>query len=262
MEIRCWLSCEQWVTCTFTLSRSVRWKVCCLPALMTSVTAVNTTTRSPVDACALRRSAAPLFFCLCDLDSSSFVLMFCQSSVAAHLRNGARKIHMVMISWVLGDLLYCLVLFGLFSIPRPDWLGRMVPKMMYLCQVELSKSTTHVHTHNHFTALWTLSGTTRVSQYQKVHFAIFWTFWSKLKITQADTPTIWMDCHPSRLIGAPTSAIPTIFTPDALPYTTLPMCPGLGQAPNMLACILGGLVHTRRLVVKRGKYLSHCPKPG
>jgi len=55
---------------------------------------------------------------------------------------------------------------------------------------------TYTHTHNHFTALWTLSGTTRVSRYQKVHFAIFWMFWSKMKITQADAPTIWMDCHP------------------------------------------------------------------
>ena len=33
---------------------------------------------------------------------------------------------------------------------------------------------------------------------------------------------------PSRLIGAPTSAIPTIFTQDALPYTTFPIYPGLG----------------------------------
>ena len=56
---------------------------------------------------------------------------------------------------------------------------------------------TYTHnTHNHFTALWTLSGTTRVSWYQKVHFATFWIFWSKMKITQADAPTIWMDCHP------------------------------------------------------------------
>ena len=51
-------------------------------------------------------------------------------------------------------------------------------------------------THNHFTALWTLSRTTQVSRYQKVHFAIFWIFCSKMKITQADAPTIWMDCHP------------------------------------------------------------------
>jgi len=43
---------------------------------------------------------------------------------------------------------------------------------------------------------------------------------------------------PSRLTGAPISAI---FMPDALPGTTLPIYPGLGQAPHMLACILGGL---------------------
>jgi len=43
--------------------------------------------------------------------------------------------------------------------------------------------------YSHFMALWTLSGTTRVSQYQKVHFAIFWIFWCKMKITQADAPT-------------------------------------------------------------------------
>jgi len=58
-----------------------------------------------------------------------------------------------------------------------------------------------------------------MSQYQKVHFAVFWIFWSKMKITQADAPTIRMDCHPSRLIGAHISAIPTIFTLDTLPGT-------------------------------------------
>jgi len=31
---------------------------------------------------------------------------------------------------------------------------------------------------------------------QKVHFAVFWIFWCKMKITQADAPTIRMDCHP------------------------------------------------------------------
>jgi len=30
--------------------------------------------------------------------------------------------------------------------------------------------------------------------------------------------------------------------PDALPGTTLSIYPGLGQAPNMLACLPGGLV--------------------
>ena len=38
-------------------------------------------------------------------------------------------------------------------------------------------------------------------------------------------------CHPHHF-----------FMQDALPYTTLPIYPGLGQAPNMLACIPGGLV--------------------
>ena len=46
---------------------------------------------------------------------------------------------------------------------------------------------------------------------------------------------------PSWLIGAPTSAIPTIFTPDALPGATLPIYPCIGQAPGMLACITSGL---------------------
>jgi len=30
--------------------------------------------------------------------------------------------------------------------------------------------------------------------------------------------------------------------PEALPGTTVPINPGLGQAPNMLACTPGGLV--------------------
>jgi len=76
--------------------------------------------------------------------------------------------------------------------------------------------TQHTQTHNHFTALWTLSGTTWMSWYQKVHFAIFWIFWCKRKITQADAPTIGMDCHPIQTNWCPIPAIPTIFTPDAL----------------------------------------------
>ena len=35
---------------------------------------------------------------------------------------------------------------------------------------------------------------------------------------------------------------PPFFTLDTLPATTLPIYPGLGQAPNMLACIPNGLV--------------------
>jgi len=40
------------------------------------------------------------------------------------------------------------------------------PKMCHVCLQE------HTHTHNRFTALWILSGTTRVSRYQKKHSPI------------------------------------------------------------------------------------------
>jgi len=61
------------------------------------------------------------------------------------------------------------------------------------------------------------------------------------KITEADTPTIRMGATPSVLISDPPPSSP-IFTPDALPAATLPLYPGLGQAPNMLACIPSGVV--------------------
>jgi len=48
---------------------------------------------------------------------------------------------------------------------------------------------------------------------------------------------------PSRLIGATSLPSPPFFMPDALPDTTLPIYPGLGQASNMLACIARGLVN-------------------
>ena len=87
-----------------------------------------------------------------------------------------------------------------------------------------------------------MSRTTRVSHYQKVHFVIFWIFWCKMKITEADALTIRMDCHPIHTNWWPHLYHPTIFTPDALPDTTIPIYPGLGEASNMLACIPGGLV--------------------
>jgi len=40
--------------------------------------------------------------------------------------------------------------------------------------------------------------------------------------------------------GPPPS--PPCFTTDGLPATTLPIYPGLGQAPNMLACVPSGVV--------------------
>jgi len=61
------------------------------------------------------------------------------------------------------------------------------------------------------------------------------------KTTEADRPTIQMGATLSRLISDPSPSSP-IFTPDALPAATLQIYPGLGQAPNMLACIPSGLV--------------------
>jgi len=56
------------------------------------------------------------------------------------------------------------------------------------------------------------------------------------KITEADTPTIWLGATSSELISDPPPSCP-IFTPDVLPVATLPLYPGLGQEPNILACI-------------------------
>jgi len=53
-------------------------------------------------------------------------------------------------------------------------------------------------------------------------------------------PTTRLDATPS-LISDPPPTSP-IFMPDALPATTLPLYPGLGQAPNLLVCILSGVV--------------------
>jgi len=47
----------------------------------------------------------------------------------------------------------------------------------------------------------------------------------QMKRTQADTPTIRMDCHPIQTYCCPHLCHPTIFTPDALPGTTLPFYP-------------------------------------
>jgi len=61
------------------------------------------------------------------------------------------------------------------------------------------------------------------------------------KITEADIPTIPPGATPSGLISDP-CPYPPIFMLDALPATTLPTYPGLGQAPDMLAFIPSGLV--------------------
>jgi len=54
---------------------------------------------------------------------------------------------------------------------------------------------------------------------------------------------------PSGLISDPPPSSTTIFMPDALPAATLPIYPGLGQVPNMLACIPSSLVINSILLV-------------
>ena len=86
-------------------------------------------------------------------------------------------------------------------------------------------SLTHIHTQPFYGSLdfvrdKTLSGTTRVSRYQKVHFTIFWIFWSKIMITQADAPTIWMDCHPIQTNWCPHLPSPPFL--HRMPFLTQP----------------------------------------
>jgi len=60
------------------------------------------------------------------------------------------------------------------------------------------------------------------------------------KITEVDTPTIWLVATPSGLISDPHPSFPPCYA-GCLPAATLILYPGLGQALNMLACIPSGL---------------------
>jgi len=82
----------------------------------------------------------------------------------------------------------------LFAFAKHFWhcLHLCLPRLMVLCSwrvlghAEALTPADYTHTHTQYTTilrLCRLSGTTRVSWYQKVHFAIFWIFWSKMKIT-------------------------------------------------------------------------------
>ena len=94
-----------------------------------------------------------------------------------------------------------------------------------------------IHTHNRFYDPF--SGTTRVSWCQKKSSSVFSMV--QWKITEADTPIIQLGTTPSRLISDPPPS-PPIFTLDALPAATLSLHPGLGLAPNKLACIPSDMV--------------------
>ena len=87
---------------------------------------------------------------------------------------------------------------------------------------------------------------------------IFWTFMMEGKTTEADTTTILLSMTPSGLISGPPPSSST-FTPDALPVTTLPHYPGLGQASNMLACICNGVVDQLHYVNETKQWLQIDP---
>jgi len=45
----------------------------------------------------------------------------------------------------------------------------------------------------------------------------FWTLWRKGKLTEADTPTIWLGATPSGLTSAHLHHSPIFYRPEALP---------------------------------------------
>jgi len=121
--------------------------------------------------------------------------------------------------YVVFGFVYSVLVKRLAVTASPNW-----PVLYWWTTYSITRQvlTVTVHnTHNHFTALWTLSGTTWVSWYQKVHFAIFWIFWCKMKITQVDTPTIRMDCHPIQTNWCPHLCHPHHFLCQ-MPFLTQP----------------------------------------
>jgi len=62
------------------------------------------------------------------------------------------------------------------------------------------------------------------------------------EISEADTPTIKMGATPSGLFSDPSQLSPCFYA-RCPSCPTLPLYPGLGQAPNMLACMPNGVVH-------------------
>jgi len=79
-------------------------------------------------------------------------------------------------------------------------------------------------------------------------------------------PTIQLNATPSRQPMPSPPSSPN-YTPDSLPTTILPIYPGLGQARNMLDCIVGGLVqdslqsvHYENIRQRRRKIIP-CSRP-
>jgi len=106
----------------------------------------------------------------------------------------------------------------------------------------------------------------------------FWTLWCNGRLTEADTLTIWLGEpvpeenlldfygakednrgeHPDgrHSIRTNSDSPPTspIFTLDGLPAATLPLYPGLGQAPNMLVSMPSGVVSIQAVTISNSKW--------
>jgi len=81
--------------------------------------------------------------------------------------------------------------------------------------------TLYTHTQPLYSSL-DFAGTTRVSWYRKVHFAIFWILWGKMRITQADAPTTQMDCHPIQTSWLVPSSLPSPQFLCQMPFLAQP----------------------------------------
>jgi len=100
-------------------------------------------------------------------------------------------------------------------------------------------SNANIYTHNHFMALF--PGPPRSAGARR---NLLLGFMVQGKITEADTLTIRLGTTPSRLISNSPPSSPHFYA-GCPSCRNPPIYPGLGQAPNMLACIPSGLVHTQ-----------------
>jgi len=71
--------------------------------------------------------------------------------------------------------------------------------------------------YHHITTTTVLRPFFRVYPGEPVPVENFWTLWCKEKLTEADTPTIWLGATPSELTSAHLHQPPIFYRPDALP---------------------------------------------
>jgi len=100
------------------------------------------------------------------------------------------------------------------------------------------KGNTHIHTYNRFTAIfWDHPG--ELMPEKEISSGLYGAK-GDTRGRHIDNPA---GCHSIRTNQRPISLIPPTFTPDALPAATLTIYPGLGQAPNTLACTPSVIFH-------------------